>query len=225
MNFEQLTDEQLIDSIVNGSAEAYEVFQKRYIKRLRSIFYKKFQPLEKSLSYSLGSLFEDFTSIVYTEVLSKPLQDLRFDVNGSIGGFVHKIANDRSNDMWERTINHRSSESTEKRKLKKAAEKAKSSHVNPDETEKEEQFDYGFGVFEEFEIDRHIVDSPEGIKLAETLRESLSSSLTEVQWTIVEMKALDKTQDDMAKELGLTKDQVRTQIQKIREKVGSLTES
>ena len=222
MNFEQATDKQLIDSIVKGSAEAYEVFQKRYIKRLRSVFYKKFQPLEKSLSYSLGSLFEDFRSIVYTEVLSKPLQDLRFDVNGSIGGFVHKIANDRSNDMWERTINHRSSESTEKRKLKKAAEKENGSDIDPEENEKEEKFDYGFGVFEESEVDKYLVDSPEGIKLAETLQESLAASLTEVQWKIVEMKALKNTQDDMAKELGLTKDQIRTQIQKINNIVEEL---
>lgn len=225
MNFEQATDKQLIDSIVKGSAEAYEVFQKRYIKRLRSIFYKKFQPLEKSLSYSLGSLFEDFTSIVYTEVLSKPLQDLRFDGNGSIGGFVHKIANDRSNDMWERTINHRSSESTEKRKLKKAAEKENGSDIDPEENEKEEKFDYGFGVFEEFEVDKYLVDSPEGIKIAENLREKLASSLSDEQWKIVEMMASKIKQDEMAEKLGLTKDQLRTRIKKITKTVESLKEN
>lgn len=222
MNFEQATDKQLIDSIVKGSAEAYEVFQKRYIKRLRSIFYKKFQPLEKSLSYSLGSLFEDFRSIVYTEVLSKPLKDLRFDVNGSIGGFVHKTANDRSNDMWTRTINHRSSESTEKRKLKKAAEKANGSDIDSEENEKEEQFDYGFGVFEEFEVDKYLVDSPEGIKIAENLRERLESSLSNEQWKIVELLALKVTQDEIAEKLGLTKDQVRTRIKRINKTVESL---
>ena len=225
MDFDKMSDKELIGSIIGGHGKAFKEFKLRYDKKLGSIFYRKFRPLEKSLSYSLSSLFEDFQSIVYSEVLSKPLKSLDFDADDSIGGLVHKTGNDRSSDMWTRSINHRSIESTEKRKQKKAVESNKKTGKEFEETTKVESFDYGFGSFEEFEIDRYVTDSPEGIKFAENLNEALSSSLSETQWKITEMMALKETQEYIAKELGLTKDQVRTQIRKIKEIVESLAHS
>ncbi|SHF38314.1 hypothetical protein SAMN02745753_01849 [Marinomonas polaris DSM 16579] len=139
------TDKELIEGAIKKSSVAYTILTSRYKPKVSFIFNKSFKPIEKSLSYSVEQLFEDFESNVWIDLLVKPLESLNFDENDSIGGLIDTIAKERAHSMYTRTENHRSKDSTEMRKQKllepeekkkKALEKKKTLENERDQKEK-----------------------------------------------------------------------------------------
>lgn len=139
------TDKELIEGVINKSSVAYTILIGRYKPKVSSIFNKSFKPIEKSLSHPVEQLFEVFESDVWSDLLVKPVEDLTFDENDSIGGLIDTITKERTHSMYTRTKNHRSKDSTEMRKKKllepeekkkKALEKKKTLENERDQKEK-----------------------------------------------------------------------------------------
>lgn len=124
--------------------------------------------------------------------------------------------------MYIRTENHRSEESTESRKKK---DKEKQTAIQESLLSEEERlveietstkkFDYGFHEFDEKEIDGLYINNPERAYIAEDIKVKFINMLSSVQSRIVELRAKGVTQNEIAEETGLTKDQVRTHLKKI----------
>lgn len=217
------TDKELFELSVGGNSEAFSVLGKRYDPKLKAIFNKSFKSIENRLSYSVNALFEDFKSMVLADLLIKPIANLSFDENGSIGGLIDTIAKDRVHSMYTRTENHRSKDSTATRKKKALSEKQSNvEHCAQSEqstvTERNSlkgSFDFGFSEFDENEIDGLSTEDPEIEFLAEDLRTKIFDAFTMEQRKIIELRSQGYTQKEMAQTTGLTHDQVRTQLKKI----------
>ncbi|ELA7821126.1 sigma-70 family RNA polymerase sigma factor [Vibrio alginolyticus] len=216
------TDKELFVGSVKGSSLAFSILGKRYEPKLKAILNRSLKSIENNLSYSVDVLYEDFKSMVLADLLRKPIDSLRFDENDSIGGLIDHMAKKKAIDMYIRTENHRSEESTESRKKK---DKEKQTAIQESLLSEEERlveietstkkFDYGFHEFDEKEIDGLYINNPERAYIAEDIKVKFINMLSSVQSRIVELRAKGVTQNEIAKETGLTKDQVRTHLKKI----------
>ncbi|MEI8623497.1 hypothetical protein P4S67_02845 [Pseudoalteromonas sp. B137] len=216
------SDKELFEGSLKGSDSAFSVLGKRYEPKLRSIFNKSFKSIENKLSYSIDVLFEDYKSMVMGNLLRKPIKDLVFDENGSIGGLIDTIANNLAFDMYTRTENHRSKDSTEVRNRAKEEEKLALSEPKEKQYKK---FDFGFYEFDENEIDGLHVSNPERAHLAEDMKLRFLNILSDLELRIVELRALGCTQKEIALDTGLTKEQLRNQLRKIGDTVAKLKNS
>lgn len=206
------SDKELFEGTLKGSDVAFSVLGKRYEPKLRSIFNKSFKSIENKLSYSIDVLFEDYKSMVMANLLRKPIENLVFDENGSIGGLIDTIANNLAFDMYTRTENHRSKDSTEVRN--RAKEKLALSESDSKEKQYK-KFDFGFYEFDENEIDGLDVSNPERAHLAEDMKLRFLNSLSDLEMRIVELRTLGFTQKEIALDTGLTKEQLRNLLRKI----------
>ncbi|WP_411993363.1 helix-turn-helix transcriptional regulator [Agarivorans sp. DSG3-1] len=216
------TDKELFTGSVKGSSLAFSILGKRYDSKLKAIFNRSFKSIEHKLSYSVDVLFEDFKSMVLANLLHKPIDSLSFDKNDSIGGLIDTIAVKKAIDMYVRTENHRSKESTETRKeQEKAKHAAKQENPLSEEEQlseienKTKKFDFGFYEFDDNETNDIDVTNPERAHIANDLKIKFLNSLTFEQYRIVELRTKGITQKEIALETGLTHDQVRTQLKKI----------
>lgn len=165
---QESTDKELFVGSVKGSSLAFSILGKRYEPKLKSILNRSLKSIENNLSYSVDVLYEDFKSMILADLLRKPVDSLRFDENDSIGGLIVHMAKKKAIDMYIRTENHRSEESTESRKKK---DKEKQTAIQESLLSEEEllveieastkKFDYGFHEFDEKEIDGLYVNNPE----------------------------------------------------------------
>ncbi len=219
---QESTDKELFVGSVKGSSLAFSILGKRYESKLKSILNRSLKSIENNLSYSVDVLYEDFKSMILADLLRKPVDSLRFDENDSIGGLIVHMAKKKAIDMYIRTENHRSEESTESRKKK---DKEKQTAIQESLLSEEDllveietstkKFDYGFDEFDEKEIDGLYVNNPERANIAEDIKVKFINVLSPVQYRIVELRAKGVTQNEIAEETGLTKDQVRTHLKKI----------
>lgn len=217
---QESTDKELFVGSVKGSSLAFSILGKRYEPKLKSILNRSLKSIENNLSYSVDVLYEDFKSMILADLLRKPVDSLRFDENDSIGGLIVHMAKKKAIDMYIRTENHRSEESTESRKKKEKQTAIQESLLSEEDLLVEietstKKFDYGFDEFDEKEIDGLYVNNPERANIAEDIKVKFINVLSPVQYRIVELRAKGVTQNEIAEETGLTKDQVRTHLKKI----------
>ena len=226
------SDKKLFEGCVKGSDTAFSALGKRYEPKLRAIFNRSFKSIENKLSYSIDALFEDYKSMVLADLLRKPIENLAFDEIDSIGGLIDTMAKNLAFDMYTRTENHRSKDSTEVRR--RALEEklvneeiAKNVEMNlSDQKERQyKKFDFGFDEFDENEIDGLYISNPERAHLAEDMKLRFLNSLSDLESKIVKLRALGFTQKEIALDTGLTKEQLRNQLKKIGVTVAQLKNS
>jgi len=197
------TDKELFVRVIKNDMEAYEIFTRRYKPRINSIFNKKFSGMKNKLSYDLNQLNEDVESAVWGKLFTKSIDDLEFDDQDSIGGLLHSIAERHILSMYEKTENHRSKHSRDERK------KLRSEDIKI-------TTDHGFSSLEEYDLNDSGLINPARLILTEEIVNNKYNELSTLQKKILHYKNNGSTQNEIALTIGLTVDQVRTQIIKIK---------
>lgn len=208
----QKSDKALLEAAHRGMAQPLEDLKYRYRPKMKSLLNKHLGSIKGEISFSLETLYPDFESEVWIKVILKPLSELKFDHEGSIGGLVHKITTNHFIDKYLGSEARRVGISLDAlKKLSKderaALNRYKINSASGDDEENEEDYFSYLGDQSSFLEDK-ISEDDFLYKIIDLLPQELRK--------VAYLNAWGFTQKEIANEIGMSDKTVRTYINKIK---------
>lgn len=211
------TDKDLVEGIRKSNVTAFTTFQARYRPMIHGIFNKIFGRSRHKLSYDYFQNLEDMEGEIWVLLAAQLNKDLEFDADGSIGALVREMTEKRFIDKFRTFRNHRSWDSTEKRKKEQDDKNSSADEKLITACGGVSGIDRGFSftLIDSEELAPVDKVNPETFYSIESASRAALSKMTDLQKNVLKLQESGFTQKEIASNTGLSIDQVRTQLKRI----------